>query len=213
MSAKSGDLATQVAKYMARAVREGDCLVGRMKGYGSIRYDGGKTMRAHRASYLVHNGPIPPGMVVRHTCDRVGCIEPTHLLVGTQADNERDKIERGRHVFGIRSYGATLTAEQVREAVQDYLTGTESQPEVARRWGVTQSALGRWVRAEMRYDAGLPRVFIGKGRRPESALKPCGTRAGYFRHRSRDEAICEDCREANRTYMYAYKSARKDGAA
>ena len=50
-----------------------------------------------RHYYRHYNGEIPDGLVVRHTCDNTQCINPNHLLLGTHADNVRDKMERGRH--------------------------------------------------------------------------------------------------------------------
>jgi hypothetical protein len=51
---------------------------------------------SHRAVYEHFYGQIPAGLVVRHKCDNGGCINPEHLELGTVADNNRDKIERGR---------------------------------------------------------------------------------------------------------------------
>lgn len=42
------------------------------------------------------NGQIPKGLVVRHSCDVAGCLNVGHMQLGTQADNMRDKVERGR---------------------------------------------------------------------------------------------------------------------
>lgn len=36
------------------------------------------------------------GPVARHTCDRMPCCNPEHLLWGSQADNVRDAFDRGR---------------------------------------------------------------------------------------------------------------------
>ncbi len=72
---------------------------------GSLTSDGygrfwliDRHVRAHRASYELRYGPIPEGMVVRHKCDVPQCVNPDHLELGTQADNNRDIVTRGRHV-------------------------------------------------------------------------------------------------------------------
>jgi len=66
-------------------------------GYGRINW--GKTERyfAHRISYMIYNGFIPQGKVIRHTCDNPHCINPKHLVMGTQADNLKDMAKRNRH--------------------------------------------------------------------------------------------------------------------
>lgn len=64
-------------------------------GYGKVKRNG-KTIRAHRLFYEHHKGKIPRGLLVRHTCDNPPCVNPEHLLLGTQLDNERDKDSRGR---------------------------------------------------------------------------------------------------------------------
>jgi len=214
MSRRSGDLASEVSRYLARCVRQGDCLVlPDGPRYGTLRYDSGRQMSAHRASFIVHNGEIPDGLVVRHNCDNPPCVEPSHLLIGTYADNERDKAERGRAPVGQAHYKATLGSASVAEAVREYLTGGQSQAAVARKYGVGQSTLGRWVRAEGRRDAGHEGVVVGKGSRSLVGVKPCGTRAAYCAHKRRKEPACPPCMEANRAYMIAYKAERARTAA
>lgn len=53
-----------------------------------------KLRMAHRASWMIHNGEIPEGMVVRHMCHNFPCCNPSHLAIGTPADNGRDTRER-----------------------------------------------------------------------------------------------------------------------
>ena len=68
------------------------------RGYGQFGvWTEGKTYRAHKFAYERLVGPIPDGMIVRHKCDVKICVRPDHLELGTQADNMRDCLERGRH--------------------------------------------------------------------------------------------------------------------
>lgn len=57
-------------------------------------------MAAHRVSYAIANGRAPKGLVVMHTCDNTRCVNPQHLVAGSQGDNTRDAIRKGRLSFG-----------------------------------------------------------------------------------------------------------------
>lgn len=85
-------------------------------GYGNFAFNG-KTVKAHRYSYIITYGSIPDGMEICHTCDTPACVNPRHLWAGTHGDNVRDCISKGR---GNKSYGkahskAIMTEQDVRE--------------------------------------------------------------------------------------------------
>ena len=56
-----------------------------------------KMYGAHRVSYELYHGPVPPGMVVMHKCDVTTCVNPGHLALGTASDNIRDRDAKRRH--------------------------------------------------------------------------------------------------------------------
>jgi len=70
-------------------------------GYGHVKW-GGETLRAHRVSWELKNGPIPDGMMVLHKCDVPICINPDHLFLGTADDNSKDMIRKRRSSTGVK---------------------------------------------------------------------------------------------------------------
>lgn len=75
---------------------------GRRKydGYGIHQY-GGQSRMAHRIAYTLTYGPIPGGFFVCHRCDNSACCNPKHLFVGTNSDNMKDMVSKGRHSFAV----------------------------------------------------------------------------------------------------------------
>ena len=81
-------------------------------GYGKITINN-KSVMAHRFSWELHNGPIPPGLFIIHSCDRCGCVNPEHLRPGTAKDNAGDMVSRNRNHIGEDHYKAKLTEPDV----------------------------------------------------------------------------------------------------
>jgi hypothetical protein len=68
---------------------------GRLKeGYGRFTYNGHRT-KSHRIAYWLTHG-VWNRLHVLHRCDNPACVNPKHLFTGTQQDNLRDCIAKGR---------------------------------------------------------------------------------------------------------------------
>ena len=96
---------------------------------------------AHRISWALENGPVPEGMMVLHSCDNPGCVNPAHLFLGTHFDNMRDMVAKKRQARGESVYRSKLTAEDVREIRQLIAIG-RSHGGIAREYGVLRTAIG-----------------------------------------------------------------------
>jgi len=116
---------------------------------GGVRYGktsvGGKSAAVHVLAYELANGPVPEGLVVRHSCDTPKCVKPAHLSVGTPAQNSRDMTARDRQAKGIRQGSAKMTDESVRECRADYFSGAATVTQLARRYGLSNSTVGKIV--------------------------------------------------------------------
>lgn len=75
----------------------------------------GKRLSIHRYMYQKYKGKILKGIYVCHTCDNKGCINPTHLFLGTQKDNIQDALTKGRVAHGENNGSSILTERQVLE--------------------------------------------------------------------------------------------------
>lgn len=144
-------------------------------GYGIFYWSGNQQMKAHRASYQLNTGEIPPGMCVCHTCDNRKCVNPEHLWIGTQQENTADRQAKGRgpvvyagalmlgddhwtrrhperRLNGNKNGRAKLSADQVATLRSEYAIGGVSQAKLAIRFGCGQSQVSRIVRGINRND-------------------------------------------------------------
>jgi hypothetical protein len=164
-------LKAKVLRYVEK--RENGCWEWQgslVHGYGQTRV-GDKVMGAHRLAYLLWNGEIPRGHVVRHNCDNTICCNPEHLAVGTHEDNNADIILRGRvnnaggkwkgdharrtgnpigRPKGSKNLRPRIPIETCHEIVRLYLAGGVTQKQLAERFNCDQTYVSLLVKAAMK---------------------------------------------------------------
>jgi hypothetical protein len=103
-------------------------------GYGEVS---GK--RAHRAAYELFIGEIPPKINVCHKCDNPKCCNPDHLFLGTQKENIKDMMLKGRKDprFGERNTQNKIKEHQVLEI----FNSNDLQHQIAKKYGIDQSTV------------------------------------------------------------------------
>ena len=112
--------------------------------YGTTPVPGGGNELTHRLAWMFTNGPIPKRLAVCHTCDNRPCCNPTHFFLGSQADNIRDMVSKGRLSHGARHPLSKLTPRTIGYAA--FLTGLGlSLHRVSQLMGVKYGSLWRAV--------------------------------------------------------------------
>lgn len=138
-------------RFWDKVDKSGDCWLWTAgcfsNGYGQFRFKG-KMWGAHRASWVLHNGPIPEGLHVCHKCDVKNCVNTEHLFLGTRADNMRDMVEKGRIKVarGEAHCRSKLTEKDVLEIRDLYATGNVFQKELGVRFGISRQMISFIVR-------------------------------------------------------------------
>ena len=118
------------------------------KGYGSLWIDG-HNVRAHRQAWIFAYGCIPAGMLVCHHCDKPGCCNPTHLFLGTYADNNGDAASKGRMRYG-EDHGHAAISDEVVQAIRVLFAEGASKKGLARTYGISRIHVGRIVSRQQR---------------------------------------------------------------
>lgn len=131
-------------------------------GYGKFWMDG-QCWQAHRAAVRLYTRRRvnPPGpfdfhskQIACHSCDNRWCVNPAHVFFGTQKDNMRDMIQKGRQVVipkpGERNGRCVLTDAEVQKLRDMYETGEYQQKELAAMFNIGTSQCNRIVRKLVR---------------------------------------------------------------
>lgn len=61
-----------------------------------------RTLRAHRVACEAKHGPISKGLFACHTCDNPWCVNPDHLFIATNQENQLDSVAKGRRAHLMR---------------------------------------------------------------------------------------------------------------
>ena len=113
-------------------------------GYGKV-WHRKRVMSTHRVAYELSYGHVPKGFHVLHRCDNKLCCNPKHLFLGTDADNMKDKVVKGRCTWGESNGGSKLTNKQRDEIRKLYSTGKWSQSKLGEIYGISQTRIGKVV--------------------------------------------------------------------
>lgn len=108
-------------------------------------------MTAHRVAWMIANKcNVPEGMCVCHACDNPRCCNPSHLWLGTHADNANDTRQKQRHrgPAGESNSNSKLTDGIVREIRQEQ-SGGIANVKLARRYKVCPSLISMIVNRKM----------------------------------------------------------------
>lgn len=113
-------------------------------GHGVLSFNK-SSLKAHRIAYFLANGPIPEGLSVCHSCDNPACVNPGHLWLGTQADNNADRDRKGRAktAKGAKRPNAILTEDDVRKIIARYAEGGVTHKQLATEYGVAKTTITR----------------------------------------------------------------------
>lgn len=107
-------------------------------GYGifSIKH---KNIKAHRFSYMLAHEKIPEGLLIRHfVCDNPCCVNPKHLMPGTNADNSNDCVLKNRNKKGQDINTCKLTEKDVLEIRRLYNEGIIAVKDLANMFGINR---------------------------------------------------------------------------
>lgn len=129
--------------FLSHTVENGSCLEWtrcfNTDGYPRCGWNGHSNGKVHRIVWELCTGQSADGLVVRHKCDNIRCINPNHLEIGTNADNMLDRDLRGRHG------AAKLTRDQVNEIRELYKTGAYLQRELGEMFGINSRTVSSLV--------------------------------------------------------------------
>ena len=148
-----------VERFWTKVDKSGECwewtaglIKGLRGGYGTFWFNG-TDRKAHRYSYIIHH-PLTIDLwehreiLVCHRCDNPKCVNPSHLFLGSVADNNKDCDVKGRRnqFKGEQLPQSKLTDDDVREIRIKYANGGITYKQLALEYDVSMVLIGKIVR-------------------------------------------------------------------
>ena len=99
---------------------------------------------AHRMSWELYRGLVPPKLYVCHRCDNPPCVNPGHLFLGNATENMRDAWDKGRMPRGEQCRKAKLTEYAVR-LIRERAANGATQRFLAADFNVTQTTISHVI--------------------------------------------------------------------
>lgn len=187
-------------------------------GYALVLFQG-KRMYVHRVMWLFAYGDIPKGSEVDRSCGNPRCIRPDHLVL-TNKEDKLNAAVRNPHgkggVRGERNHRAKLTDEKALEIRVRWAVGGVTQPELAKEYGVTQTAISCLVLGKTwKHVGGIQEAARSKNRRAKltedqvrEIRRRCGTGESFVSI-ARDFPV-NDWQISRIAHGYQWKTLGKD---
>lgn len=132
-------------RFWAKVKKTETCWI--WQGAGAPHYgrfnDGVKLAMAHKYAWLEAGNEIPEGLFLLHSCDNPPCVNPAHLRVGTQLENLKDALLRGRQTR------AKLLPDDVR-AIRVRLANGDKTRDIAADYGMTMRPI-QYIKANQHW--------------------------------------------------------------
>ena len=147
----------QIFNFWAKVDKSGDCWIwtGRLhaRGYGTWRPSAKHpSFLTHRVSWFITHGILSTEIEVCHNCpggDNPPCLRPTHLFLGTHADNLKDAGLKGMMRHGSNHHGAKLTEDAIRQIRLRYAEGNTSHQKLGDEFGVSNGVITRIINRKL----------------------------------------------------------------
>lgn len=108
-------------------------------GYGEFWTKDQGAVAAHRFAWKLKYGPVPSGLWVLHRCDKSRCVNPEHLFLGRNKENQIDSVQKGRRPE------VKLTMKSAMQIRKQYKTQNITQAQLALEHGISRSHVSRIV--------------------------------------------------------------------